>query len=78
MEVELDHGQKLVTVWLTRREQKDEVLQEKMKARYAEWKSRKYTVAVFLSGDRDLREQTSALVCYNQRRSAQMAGEGRA
>ena len=49
---------KLVTVWLTRAEQEDLALRERLKEVYAEYKAKKYMVAQFHSGTEDLYEGT--------------------
>ena len=72
MEIQVFDEQKILEVWLTRAEQSDPEIQAQLKPMYAAYKKKGYTSAVFLSGDRDLQEQTSALLCFNQKRSAQM------
>lgn len=39
---------------------------------YQQYEAKKYKVAVFLSGSRDLAEETAALLCYNKRRIAEL------
>lgn len=76
MQIEVSHQTKLTTVWLTRAEQEDPTIKAQLDKLYADCKTKKYTVAVFHSGGRDLRDQTSGLLCYNRRRAAQIAGRG--
>ena len=42
-----------------------------MKPIYQQYKAQKYLVAVFLSGEENLYEQTRDLLLYNRRRSAE-------
>ena len=73
MEIIQDDAKKLVQVWLSRKESGDEALQSRLKPMYAQWKQQKYMVAVFHSGQEDLKENTMALLAYNKRRSAELA-----
>ena len=71
MEIIRDDAKKLVQVWLTRQEGEDSAVQERLQPMYAQWKQ--YMVAVFHSGQEDLKENTLALLAYNKRRSAELA-----
>lgn len=73
MEIIQDDAKKLVQVWLTRQEGEDSAVQERLQPMYAQWKQQKYMVAVFHSGQEDLKENTMALLAYNKRRSAELA-----
>ncbi len=73
MEIIQDDAKKLVQVWLTRQEGENSVVQERLQPMYAQWKQQKYMVAVFHSGQEDLKENTLALLAYNKRRSAELA-----
>ncbi len=73
MEIIRDDTKKLVQVWLTRQEGEDSAVQERLQPMYAQWKQQKYMVAVFHSGQEDLKENTLALLAYNKRRSAELA-----
>ena len=59
-------------VWLTNEEQRDQEQAERLKCLYQQYKAKKYIVGVFKSGNRDLREETGALLRYNKRRSAEL------
>lgn len=72
MEINVRDDSKIVEVWLTREEKQDQVLRERLKPLYREYKAQKYLVAVFLSGTEDLAEQTSALLRYNRRHCAEL------
>lgn len=58
-------------VWLTNQEKQDESLKERLKNFYQQYREKKYIVAVYMSGEQDLMEETSALLCYNRKRLAE-------
>ncbi len=62
---------KLVEIWLTKEDQADQALQAWLQEQYRDYAKKKYTVVVFRSGNQDLVEETSALLRYNRRRSAE-------
>lgn len=72
MEINVRDDKRIVEVWLTREEQGNQALREKLRPLYQQYRTKKYTVAVFLSGTQDLAEETSALLRYNRRRSAEL------
>ena len=72
MEINVRDDRKIVDIWLTNEEQQDQALREKLKPLYQQYKAKKYTVAVFLSGSRDLAEETAALLRYNKKRVAEV------
>ena len=72
MKIEVDEEKKIVSIWLTKAERDDEKIAESLKSTYAEWKQKKYLVAVFKSGDEDLFENTLALLKYNRNRMAEL------
>lgn len=71
MEINVHDEQKQVDIWITKQEQTDRLVQMKLKAQYRKYSAKKYTVAVFFSGGQDLMEETSALLRYNRRRTAE-------
>lgn len=71
MEINVNESSKIVEIWLTNAEKQDRELREKLKLLYREFEAKKILVAVFESGQRDLAETTSDLLCYNRRRSAE-------
>ena len=75
MEINVRDDTKVVEVWLTQEEKQDAALREQLKPLYKEYKEKKYQVAVFESGNRDLWEETGALLCYNRKRLARMEVE---
>ena len=72
MEINVRDDKKIVDIWLTNEEQQDQAIRESLKPLYQQYKEKKYTVAVFLSGSRDLAEETSALLRHNKRRVAEL------
>lgn len=76
MKIELQHQSKIAAIWLTRAEKEDPAVRTQLQDLCAELKGKKYTVAFFLSGDRDLCQETSSLLLYNRRRIAQLEGRG--
>lgn len=71
MEIHVRDGSKLVEVWLTNSEKQNIELRERLKPLYREYKEKDYLVAVFESGEQDLTELTSSLLCDHRRRTAQ-------
>lgn len=72
LEINVRDDRKIVDIWLTNEEQQDQALREKLKSLYQQYKAKKYTAVVFLSGSRDLAEETAALLCHNKRRVAEL------
>ena len=77
MEMNVRDDQKLVEIWLTNAEKIDPVLREGLKEIYAKYKTKKYMVAVFQSGQGDLYENTRDLLLFNRRRAAERAVQAR-
>lgn len=71
MEINVRDDRKIVEVWLTKGEKQGQALGEEMKKLYQKYKKEKYLVAAFMSGDQDLAEETSALLCYNRKSLAE-------
>ena len=67
-----ERQRKLVEIWLTNAEKKDPVLREGLKDIYDKYKKKKYLVAVYESGEKDLYQGTLDLLAYNKRRSAEL------
>ena len=76
MKIEIDHQSKITTVWLTKAERENTAIKVQLDRLCADCRAKKHMVAVFCSGDRELCQETSALLRHNLRRSAQMAGRG--
>lgn len=75
MELNVRNDSRIVEIWLTRDEKRDERLQRELKLVYQSFKGTGYTVAAFLSGDQDLTDTTSGLICRNRKRLAQLEVE---
>ena len=71
MRMEIRDESKIVELWLTREEKDDLAFWESLKPIYQEYKEQKYLVAVFLSGEEDLYQQTRDLLLFNRRRQAE-------
>lgn len=71
MRMEIREQSKIVELWLTREEQDDPAFRESLKPIYQQYKDQNYLVAVFLSGEEDLYQQTRDLLLYNRRRLAE-------
>ena len=75
MEINVRDKSKIVEIWLTNAEKRNTELREQLKPLYKEYKAKKYLVAVFESGERDLGDAASDLLCYNRKRIAQLEVE---
>ena len=62
----------LVEVWLSNAEKKDTSLCDGLKRLYAEYRKKKYLIAVFESGEGDLYQSTLELLSYNKKRCAEI------
>ena len=72
MEISINDERRTVEVWLSNEEKTDPAVRQRPKPLYAEYAEKKYTVAVFMSGSQDLYSMTSALLCYNRKRIAEL------
>jgi hypothetical protein len=61
-----------VEIWLTNAEKNDPALKAGLQDIYDKYKPKKYTVAVFQSGNQDLYQNTRDLLAYNKRRVAEL------
>lgn len=71
MEINVRDDSKIVEIWLTNAEQRDNALRESLKPLYTKYAQQKYLVAVFQSGERNLTDATSDLICHNRKRLAE-------
>ena len=71
MRMEVREQNKIVELWLTREEKEDAAFRESLKPLYQQYKAQNYLVAVFLSGEADLYQQTRDLLLYNRQRLAE-------
>ena len=72
MEMTVKDERKLVEIWLTNAEKADPVLRAGLQSVYDTYKKKKYLVAVFESGEKDLYQGTLDLLAYNKRRCAEL------
>ena len=72
MEINVRDESKIVEIWLSNVEKNDAALRERLKPLYAEYMQKKYTIAVFVSGDRDIYQSTLGLLAYNKKRVAEL------
>ena len=75
MEINIRNDIKMVELWLTKSERQDAKLRSDLKVLYQGFKESGYQVTTFLSGDQDLADTTSGLICYNRKRIAQLEVE---
>lgn len=71
MEINVRDDRKIVEVWLTNQEKRDQALGDQLKNLYQQYGKKKYFIAVFMSGSQELAEETSALLCYNRKQLAE-------
>ena len=69
MEIVVDDIKKRVEIWLTREEREDVILRESLKEIYAGYKSKKYLVATFESGNQNLFTNTRDLLLANREKT---------
>ena len=72
MRIAVREESKIVELWLNRAEKEDAAFRESLKLLYQTYKAQNYLVAVFLSGEEELYQQTRDLLLYNRRRQAEM------
>ena len=73
MELKVHDNTKIVEVWMTNAEKNDPAVQARLKELYAKYKEKKYTVAVFHSGNGDLYQSIHDLLAYNKKKCAEIA-----
>lgn len=66
MKMQVDHQKQIVEVWLTNQERQDAVLMQSLQTQYQQYREKKYKVAVFYSGVRDLTGLTEELLLHNR------------
>ena len=77
MTVSIDHAARLAAIWLTNAEKDDPAIRESLKEIFKDFKAQKIMPAVFISGEKDLIEETATLLKYNRRRCAEIAVKGK-
>ncbi|WP_143149428.1 hypothetical protein [Butyricicoccus pullicaecorum] len=71
LQMQVNEKTKTIELWLTRAEKNDPTFRASLKPLYQQYTAQKYLVAVFLSGDGDLYQQTRDLLIYNRKRLAE-------
>jgi len=61
----------IVEIWLSNAEKNDKQLRDRLQLIYDKYRKKKYMVAVFESGEKDLYQGTLDLLAYNRKLSAQ-------
>lgn len=77
MEIYVRDDEKLIEVWLTKQEREKLEIKEQMAEIYRQGKEKRFLVAVFLSGQEELGELTSALLRHNRDKLARREVEQR-
>lgn len=65
MEMNIHHDTKVVDIWLTRSEARDENIRRSLEPYYRQFAKQRYFVSVFESGDRELLPDTALLLRHN-------------
>ena len=71
MEIHTNDETRIVSIWLTRAERDAPFVRREIERLAARNKERKYKTAVYLSGERDLTDQTQSLLLHNRRKMAE-------
>ena len=67
MQIQVHEDKKIVCVWLTKDESSDAATPSQIKNVIAQFRPKKFLVAVFRSGTQELTESTQELLRYNRR-----------
>lgn len=71
MEMNVRDDVQIVEIWLSNAEKKDKQIRDSLQVLFDKYKKKKYMVAVFESGEKDLCQGTLELLAYNRKLSAQ-------
>ena len=71
MEMKVKDDVQIVEIWLSNAEKNDKLLRDSLQVVFDKYKKKKYMVAVFESGEKDLYQGTLELLAYNRKLSAQ-------
>jgi len=66
MEMNVHDDDRIVEIWLTNEEKSNDGLKGLLQPIFNEYKQKKYKVAVFQSGGRDLADCTAGLLLHNK------------
>ena len=71
MEMNVKDDKQIVEIWLSNAEKNDRQLRDSLQVIYDKYRKKKYMVAVFESGSKDLYQGTLDILAYNRKLSAQ-------
>jgi len=71
LEMNVKDDVQIVEIWLSNAEKNDKQLRDRLQLIYDKYRKKKYMVAVFESGEKDLYQGTLDLLAYNRKLSAQ-------
>ena len=71
MEMNVKDDKQIVEIWLSNAEKNDKQIRDSLQVVFDKYKKKKYMVAVFESGEKDLYQGTLDLLAYNRKLSAQ-------
>ena len=71
MEMNVKDDVQIVEIWLSNAEKNDKQIRDSLQVVFDKYKKKKYMVAVFESGEKDLHQGTLDLLAYNRKLSAQ-------
>ena len=66
MEITVRDYERIIEIWLTNHEKANDKLKKSLQPIFGEYKQKKYKVAVFHSGERDLADSTAGLLLHNR------------
>ena len=66
MEMTVRDDERIVEIWLSNHEKTNDKLKKTLQPIFDEYKQKKYKVAVFQSGSRDLVDSTAGLLLHNR------------
>lgn len=72
MEMNVKDDKQSVEIWLTNAEKNDQRLRAGLQDIYDRYREKKYLVAVFESGEKDLYQGTLDLLTYNRKHMAEL------
>lgn len=71
MEMNVKDDKQIVEIWLSNAEKNDKQIRDSLQVVFDKYKKKKYMVAVFESGEKDLYQGTLDFLSYNRKLSAQ-------
>ena len=71
MEMNVKDDVQIVEIWLSNAEKNDKQIRDSLQVVFDKYRKKKYMVAVFESGSKDLYQGTLDLLAYNRKLSAQ-------